>query len=253
MTRSQWQWVTLSVLMGVAGTARAADQQPTKSDPLDQEPGAVIGETGQATAPVDSSAPASPATATTSADVAVTAPAAAEAQAAVSDAAAKAAKGNQVMEKLNGTEWTIELTPMYGGKPKQPLSDTLQFVRGKVTAAGLAKDSYVPSNCTVTVGDDGVPVWETMQTSENKGVVFWRGELHGDTMRGILSKHPVEGNTEDYSFAGKQSGTVSALSPAASAPAQPHAAQANQPAPAAPTPSKNENPDAGKKRKKGWF
>ena len=252
MIRFRWRGVTLLVVLGLSTTVWA-EEQSGKSNALNQEPGAVIGGTGRSTAPVEPSAPAEPATATSSAEVAVTAPAATPTTAspAVGDAAARAANGKAVMEKLNGTEWAIELSPMYGGKAKPALKDSLRFDNGQITSASLSKEGYAGTNCTVTVGEDGVPVWETMQTSEGKGVVFWRGELYGDTMRGILSKHPIEGNTEDYSFTGKQSGAAAAPSAAEPAPAQPAAAQVSRPAPA--EPERDASADTGKKRKKGWF
>ncbi len=116
---------------------------------------------------------------------------------------------------------------MSGEKLKKPMQDTLKFQQGKLTSAMLTKDGYVSSNYTLTVGDDAIPVWETMQVHPEKGNAFWRGELHGDTMSGILSRHPLEGPAQDYSFLGHQSGTAStdeaafSVPPPAVKPAQP--------------------------------
>jgi hypothetical protein len=125
------------------------------------------------------------------------------------DAAKRAKARAEATTKLNGT-WAVELMPMFGDK-KQPKPDTLSFDQGKVSSSTLGKDGYSVTNATISVGDDGVPVWETMQTSEGKGVAFWRGELHGETMTGVLSKHPVEGSTEDYSFSGKKTGETASM------------------------------------------
>ena len=146
--------------------------------------------------------------------------------------------------QLNGTAWVIDLAPMSGEKPKRPLKDTLRFEQGKLTSEKLAADGYPSSNYTLTMGDDGIPVLETMQTNETKGVVFWRGEVSGDTLRGILSKHPLEGNSEDYSFAGRPANA--APEPQAGAAPAP-AAQANQPA------KPHEETAPKKQSKKGWF
>ncbi len=116
------------------------------------------------------------------------------------DAAAKQARALEVAERLNGAEWAIELTPMSGEGAKATRQDTLLFAAGKVTSKQLSAKGYNTTNYTLTIGDDGTPVWETMQTSETEGVAFWRGELREDGMRGILSKHPLEGNADDYSF-----------------------------------------------------
>ncbi|GEM_PF-1927036 len=159
-------------------------------------------------------------------------------QATVAPPASSAKKGPSVAEavgKLNGT-WDIELTPMYGEKPKQPIKDTLQFEQSRVSSQKLTTDGFSPTNATVTVGDDGIPVWETMQSSDAKGVVFWRGELHGGSMQGILSKHPVNGNAEDYAFSGKQTGSQASVQiPPIVQPPIPVTPTA--PAPAAPTPT----------------
>lgn len=119
------------------------------------------------------------------------------------DAAARQARATEVAERLNGAEWVIELTPMSGEGAKATRQDTLLFADGKITSKQLSAKGYNTTNYTLTIGDDGTPVWETMQTSEAEGVAFWRGELREDGMRGILSKHPLEGNAEDYSFVGR--------------------------------------------------
>ena len=155
----------------------------------------------------------------------------------------------QAASQLNGSSWSLELTPMSGDKPKKPLKDTVQFDQGKVTSSSLSSKGYPSTNYTLTVGDDGIPVWETMQTSASEGVVFWRGELHGETMTGVLSKHPAEGAAEDYSFAGQRVGGSSASSASAAASVEvasssPDSSGASaQPTPEAPK----------KKKKKGWF
>ncbi len=145
------------------------------------------------------------------------------------------------VQHFNGT-WTIELTPMAGDKSKQPIEDTVQFDKGRVVSTALNSDGYIPTNATVTVGDDGVAVWETMQSSEGKGVVFWRGELRGQTMTGIMSKHPAQGLTEDYTFSGKKTSETAtvpvpatAQSPATAAPVTATAATTTPAAPATPT------------------
>ncbi len=177
----------------------------------------------------------------------------------------------QAAARLKGTAWAIELTPMTGEKPKRPLTDTLHFENGKIGSDGLTKSGYPATNYTLTIGDDNTPVWESMQTKEGEGVSFWRGELRGETMRGILSKHPIEGNAEDYSFVGHQSGsaapatadatpstatdseTMPATEPAAtmaSPPASPDSAAIEPPAQPVAQPAQSPAP---KKQRKGWF
>lgn len=105
---------------------------------------------------------------------------------------------------LDGTRWTIELSPLGGGEKAKPRKDTVTFGASTTASEWLSTQGYPRSNYTVTIGDDGVVVWETMQTHEGEGVAFWRGEVHGATMRGVLSRHPVEGTPQDFSWSGRE-------------------------------------------------
>ncbi len=157
----------------------------------------------------------------------------------------------EIRVQLNGTEWTLELTAISPGEPLKTRQDTIQFDSAKVSSKRLMKEGYPSSNYTITIGDDGMVVWETMQTKENEGVVFWRGELHDSAMRGIVSKHPLEGNAEDFSFSGQRSNSNSAAGKhAVEKSAVQKQVQDQSSAIQSPTPS-SEKP-ASKKRK-GWF
>ena len=174
----------------------------------------------------------------------------------------------ELRAKLDGTEWTLELRPMEGtGKNKR---DTVSFTGRTVTSDRLAKLGYPTSNYSLNVKEDRTATWETMQTKAGEGVVFWRGELEGETMRGVLSQQPANKPAESYSFVGKQTGGVTPApapaEPAQAVPmaepapvpsAQPEAAvSAPQPAPAPaaaqPTPAPAPAPEAPKK-KKSWL
>lgn len=116
--------------------------------------------------------------------------------------AAKQEREKQAAASLSGTTWSAELTPVSGQKGARPVKDILTFLEGKIASQHLTRDGYPASNFTLTA-DAGAPVvWETMQTKEGTGVAFWRGEIEGDSMRGVLSKHPTEGANTDYSFRG---------------------------------------------------
>lgn len=185
---------------------------------------------------------------------------------------------------LDGTLWSVEMMSLSGEKGKKSLQDTLRFEDEKIASTALSKEGYPSSNYTLTVGEDGLIVWETMQTKEGAGVVFWRGERQGDTMRGILSKQPLEGNNVDYSFSGKMTGAAApAAAPAATpaamtdatsqppmtaAPPEPEhlittpaapqpaaqelASQVSAPA-SAPQPAAPPRPVTAQKKKKGWW
>lgn len=169
-------------------------------------------------------------------------------------------KEAEAAAQLNGTEWNIELNPMYGEPPGRSLKDTLEFSNGKIISTRMNKEGFPTSNYTITVGDDGVAVWETMQTSETEGVAFWRGELHGDSMRGILSQHPLEGTTVDYSFTSQSMRKAAAPLPgpskdSVSAPPQtlPSQEASSPPASEGGTPEEDTTPPKPKKARKGWF
>ncbi len=102
---------------------------------------------------------------------------------------------------LNNTEWSIEMMPL-SGKEKKDL-DVLLFKNSQVSSIGFGKRGFPASNFTLTIQDDGTIIWETMQTSEKAGIVFWRGEIDPEvkTMRGIISHKVDEKTSEDYSFA----------------------------------------------------
>lgn len=126
----------------------------------------------------------------------------------------KLAKEKEAAARLNETQWAIEMVPLSGKDSERQMKDTLEFVDGKIHSKNLSSAGYPASNFTLTMGDDGSFVWETMQTKEDEGVAFWRGEWRESGMRGILSKHPLKGDSVDYSFSGK----MTAVKPVAEKP-----------------------------------
>ncbi|MFH1046510.1 MAG: hypothetical protein V1727_06075 [Candidatus Omnitrophota bacterium] len=108
-----------------------------------------------------------------------------------------------VKEALEGSTWQITLTQSGGTDNKKSTSDTLIFEGGKVRCKKMVDEGFPQSNFSVRVKDKLV-VWETMQTSEKKGIAFWRGELEQGVaptiMRGVLSHQIDEKTTQDYYF-----------------------------------------------------
>ena len=122
-----------------------------------------------------------------------------------------------LIQQLNGTRWTVELRPAYqdeAGQQDAPLSDTLQYDQGRVTSAWLGTEGYTAASITVTQKPDGTPVWEALQLNEHDGLAFWRGELDGEEMRGVLSRYPLERPGLDFLFVGR-------IIPSAAAPEAP--------------------------------
>ena len=101
---------------------------------------------------------------------------------------------------LNNTEWQLDLTPMSGTEKKE--TEVLAFASNQIYFPNFVKRGFPQTNYTLTAGDGGPVVWETMQTSEKNGIAFWRGEVDSEmqTMRGVLSHQLPDGTSKDYSF-----------------------------------------------------
>ena len=111
---------------------------------------------------------------------------------------------HDVIARLSGTRWALELQPMFGPKPEAPIKDTLSFDGSQMTSERLGATGFPPSNFTLTVGDDGVTVWEATQMNPDEGITLWRGELHEHTINGTVSACPLKGSTEDFIFVGQE-------------------------------------------------
>jgi hypothetical protein len=102
-------------------------------------------------------------------------------------------------ETLNKKEWQISVTPIGNTKAK-PEGDTLIFYASLVSSKRFAAKGFIESNYTLRTLQDGTVIWETMQKNNKGEIVFWKGELRGETMVGVLSFHPKKGGNEDFSF-----------------------------------------------------
>jgi hypothetical protein len=77
--------------------------------------------------------------------------------------------------------------------------DDLVFQDGKFTSKKMSKKGYPSTNYTITPSEGGPSVWETMQTSADDGVTFWRGEWTKDSMTGVINRQ-LKDSSEDYYF-----------------------------------------------------
>lgn len=134
-----------------------------------------------------------------------------ESQAAVASSAAAASsvlpadpQAAEVVARLSGTQWAIELSPMFGEKPPQPVKDVLSFSGDKMASEHFAETGFLSSKFTLTVGEDGAPVWEATQLNQQEGIILWKGEVHGQTVQGVVSQHPLKGSTQDFVFIGEE-------------------------------------------------
>ena len=138
----------------------------------------------------------------------------------------------EVIRRLSGTRWTLELRPMFGQKSEPPVTDTLRFSGNEMTSERFSAGGFASSAISITVGEDGVPVWEATQLNPSEGIALWHGELHEHTINGTVSTCPLTGATEDFIFVGQEA-------PAATAPSAPPESSAPPvaPAPAEPAPA----------------
>lgn len=118
------------------------------------------------------------------------------------DEEARNALRKRILEKkdeLNGSSWKIDIKSQ-SGKGDFLGPDTLTFQNEKFRSAAGEKIGYNSTNYTLTVQEnEGPTIWETMQTSKDGEVTFWRGEWKEDTMSGVISRQLKE-QTEDYYF-----------------------------------------------------
>ena len=104
---------------------------------------------------------------------------------------------NAAKNELNNTSWKIVLNNM---ATKAHSEDVLDFSGNKIESKDMSKKGFSASNFTISVENENIVVWETMQTSEKEGLAFWRAEVEGGVMRGVLSRHLKDKTTEDYTF-----------------------------------------------------
>lgn len=109
----------------------------------------------------------------------------------------------KVRAKLNNTSWDADIFPIAGGGKVQ--KDALIFSDNKFYAEQFSQKGFLATNYTLTIKDDGMTIWETMQGAENGQVIFWRGEINEDMteMRGVLSKQKSPEESESFTFISK--------------------------------------------------
>ncbi|MGH2668906.1 MAG: hypothetical protein ACRDH5_07280 [bacterium] len=124
---------------------------------------------------------------------------------------------------------------MYAKQTGPPLSDTLTFGEGRLVSERLGPLGYAAGTFTLSIGSTGAPVWESTQLSRQDGIVFWKGELDRDAIRGTLSRLPLDGASEDFRFEGKEILAAKPVSqpdtpapPAEQEPAKPTSASTDQ-------------------------
>jgi hypothetical protein len=101
---------------------------------------------------------------------------------------------------LGGNAWKLQMVPVKGEKKDEAYVDYLEFKDGKIISDKLLAKGFTYFNYTLTQEPHGKIVWKTMQTNTDGLTVSWYGVVQGDKMRGVLSEHPAEGQSRDFSF-----------------------------------------------------
>lgn len=104
------------------------------------------------------------------------------------------------LTELEGTGWDIEMVPLPADQAKQTLKDSLHFKNGRVMSDYFFSRGFQATNYSKTTKDNGLIVWETIQSNPAGDSVSWRGEWQGDAMKGILSFHEAGRPAQDFSF-----------------------------------------------------
>ncbi|MFH1996844.1 MAG: hypothetical protein ABIJ27_07635 [Candidatus Omnitrophota bacterium] len=99
-------------------------------------------------------------------------------------------------EELDGAVWDIMITPSVDGKMVKPArrADKLTFSNLKVSSEKFFQDGYAATNYSLRFKPGGLVIWETMQSKEGDALVFWRGELRGESMKGIINRTNQNGD-----------------------------------------------------------
>lgn len=114
----------------------------------------------------------------------------------------------KVRKNLDNTSWNTEIFPIAGGGKTQ--KDALIFTDNKFYSEQFSAKGFLSTNYTLTVKDDKMIIWETMQSLEDGQVIFWRGEINEDMteMRGVLSKQKSPEESESFTFISKEKSPV---------------------------------------------
>ncbi|MCX7927453.1 MAG: transposase [Candidatus Omnitrophica bacterium] len=97
---------------------------------------------------------------------------------------------------LRFSEWEIELIPFAGTGQSR---DIITFYDNKFFSAKMNSLGLPYSNYSVTQKEDGVVVWETMQSDET-GSASWHGEIKEGKMSGILNLQETGKEPQVFSF-----------------------------------------------------
>lgn len=101
---------------------------------------------------------------------------------------------------LSGTTWTLELIPASVSGGTTSIKDKIQFTGKSFESHYFRSRGFLSTHYTVTIQDNGMITWKTIQKNPDGEMVSWRGDWQGDRMEGMLSYHPAGNSPQDFSF-----------------------------------------------------
>ncbi len=105
---------------------------------------------------------------------------------------------------LNGTEWEVKMIPTDKKNVQAVEYDKIRFSDDQVVSKNMAAKGFQPTFYTLTSNEDGVIIWETMQTGPAGDIVAWRGEWVNGQMRGVINQQMASGETRTFHFVGSK-------------------------------------------------
>jgi hypothetical protein len=103
--------------------------------------------------------------------------------------------------KLNNTEWAISVKP--SGEKGKVEADVISFVEGKMISKNMRNAGFNDAEVNVRIGEEGLVIWETMQSDGKGDFAFWRGDIENGKMKGMMTKEDKRGIISNFSFASK--------------------------------------------------
>lgn len=105
---------------------------------------------------------------------------------------------------LNGTEWEVKMIPTDKKDIQGVEYDKIRFSDDQVVSKNMAAKGFQPTFYTLTSNEEGVIIWETMQTGPAGDIVAWRGEWANGQMRGVINQQMASGETRTFHFVGSK-------------------------------------------------
>ena len=103
--------------------------------------------------------------------------------------------------ELDGTEWVVEFVSKNKKGEKVIEKDTLMFKEEKFISKIYDKKGYDPTNYSLTVSEDDVTGYGTMQIKD-KETSFWKGEVRGEEIIGSLHVQYPSGDNKTRYYTG---------------------------------------------------